>query len=1373
MIKKNLCIAFAFFYLGIFAQKVSTIPSPNVASLLKYAEVPVNVYNGTTSSEIPLCNIDEGDLKIPISASYYTTGLKVEEEASNIGLGWTLNAGGVIHLVGQDNSVYRKDYIPLSSELNQTEDPYESNFVFNYVRKGCNFMTSTGNTESKQFQVGADSDFLVCIYNFNGYTGKFIEDKDHNFVSIDKNNIKLERIINSANNTTGFKAITTDGLVYFFELKATIDTHSSTDCQTTQHQYRDSYYLTKIVSPQNKIANFTYVSTQVESLPHLIQNYTKEVLASTSNPFNAPWSNSGPPFMPFEGLNFGYSASQGIDYTISEINTNNSKIVFQNSNREDIKNGKKIDKISLYSKSDTEPIKTILFDYDYFTGSPTFGDYTVVSTAMGTCGVMPNNILESYKSKRLKLKAIKFGETNSNDMIYRFVYDATTLPYKTSAAQDLWGFFNGATNSGLIPNVNNLGYKDNNIPFHFVSNPQPNDRSFNEKFLKAGLLKLIIYPTGGHALMDYESNQFGSPTINSTLVETTQSIYDYNSTVEQSKTFTIPSIINQSVKLSITLTCSSTGPCDLGTSTNNLCAPYSNSGLGVNLTVHPNDIRLYGLLEKNVNGNWQIISEYSRNNADLVNYGIAHGVCGVYNVDITNLITPGAQYRMRVNYPDNKTGILGSAWVDMKISYFTEQEILYPNKGAGLRIKNVTYFDTDGKKASEKNYSYKNGILMTKPVFYRVKDRTDSDMFAPINNANCPTVFNMSEILCNDLQTNSSLIPYVYSTRTLMLNSDPTVPYSYNAQGSLVGYSEVTIQYGNKDNSNGEEVYTFNNLSDYSTYYASRPIGLPEIRYLRNGTLKEKSFYKIAGNGPFSTKEIVKKEIYDFIVKDQRRYWAYMAEYIPMNFYCPTTLKSSSVLDYNSNFMHFYPIKTGKILLNSKKEISYFNGKAITRQYNYNYNDKNQLASEKITDDDGKITEIKNYYPNDLLLGNQSSEMQMLINSNRIDIPVKFEKFINNKKVFEKAIKYTQDASTGNILLPKEEHDLLIKDNSQSLDINTLDNIRTIYDRYDSYGNVLQYTNDKKPVVFIWGYNKMLPIAKIEGGATYPNGINSNTSDIPQDLINSIVEASNLDVDAASEAALDNKLDNFRKDVRMKGYLITTYIYDPLIGLKNITYPSGIKEFYFYDNKNRLILIKDNENNIVKNYNYHYINSLASTNIFVNAEISKTFLKNDCPTGQVGTPVTYTIPQGSYISNISQNDADSKAQNNLNSNGQNYANTYGICSQGCPFTLASNIDSTNNISSVMQDGNTISMFIEISTNNQNVNLPWTQGGYIIGTVGENCKPTSTRAVDYTDEYTGIKWKIIVFPVTGQVLAMVLNGQVSINNPIQIKIQYQK
>jgi Family of unknown function (DUF5977) len=1371
MIKKILYTVFTFFYFGIFAQKVPTIQSPNIASLLKYAEVPVNIYNGTASSEIPLYSIDEGDLKIPISASYYTTGLKVEEEASNIGLGWTLNAGGVIHLVGQDYNAFRKDYIPISSEINQTEDPYESDFVFNYVRKGCNFTTSTGNIESKQFQVGTDSDFLMCIYNFNGYTGKFIEDRNHNFISIDKNNIKLERIINSANNTVGFKAITTDGLVYFFELRATIDTHSSTDCQTTQHQYRDSYYLTKIVSPQNKVANFTYVPIQVESLPHLIQNYTKEVLASTSNPFNSSWSNSGPPLMLVQELKSGYSASQGTDYTISEINTNNSKIVFQNSGREDIKNGKKVDKIFLYSKNDTQPIKTILFDYDYFIGSPTFGDYTVVSTAMGTCGVMPNNILESYKSKRLKLTAIKFGETNYNDLIYRFIYNDASLPYKTSAAQDLWGFFNGATNAGLIPNVNNLGYKDNNIPFYFVSNPQPNNRSFNEKFLKAGLLKLMIYPTGGHVLMDYESNQFGSPTIQSTLVETSQSIYDYNSTVEQSKTFTIPSIINQSVKLSITLTCSSTGPCDLGTSTNNACAPYSNSGLGADLTVHPNDTRLYGLLEKNVNGNWQIISEYSRNNADLINYGIAHGVCGVYDFDITSLITPGAQYRMRVNYPDNKTGILGSAWVDMKITYFTEQEISYPNKGAGLRIKNVTYFDTDGNKASEKKYSYKNGILMTKPVFYRVKDRTDSDVYAPTNNANCPTVLNMSEISCNIYSQSTS--PYSYSARTLMLNSDPTVPYSYNAQGSLVGYSEVAIQYGNKDNSNGEEVYTFNNLSDYSTYYASRPIGLPEIRYLRNGTLKEKSVYKIIGNGPFSTKEIVKKEAYDFIVKDQRRYWAYIAEYLPLTFYCPTTVTSSSVLDYNSNFMHFYPIKTGKILLNSRKEINYFNGNEITRQYHYNYNDKNQLSSEKITDDDGKIIETKNYYPSDLLLGNQSSEMQMLINSNRIDNPIKYEKFINNKKVFEKAIKYSQDTSTGNILLPKEEHEVLIKDNSQSLDINTSENRRMIYDKYDSNGNVLQYTNDKKPVVFIWGYNKMSPIAKIEGGATYPNDINSNTSDIPQDLINSIVDASNLDVDDISEATLNNKLDNFRKDVRMEGYLVTTYTYDPLIGLKNITYPSGIKEFYLYDNQNRLIFIKDNENKIVKNYNYHYINSLSSTNIFINAEISKTFLKNDCQTGLVGTPVTYTIPQGSYISNISQNDADSKAQNNLNSNGQNYANTYGICNQGCPFILASNIDTSNNINSVIQNGNTINMFIEISTNNQNVNLPWTQGGYMIGTVGENCKPTSTRIVDYIDEYTGIKWRIIVFPVTGQVVAMVLNGQISSNNPIQIKIQYQK
>jgi hypothetical protein len=56
-----------------------------------------------------------------------------------------------------------------------------------------------------------------------------------------------------------------------------------------------------------------------------------------------------------------------------------------------------------------------------------------------------------------------------------------------------------------------------------------------------------------------------------------------------------------------------------------------------------------------------------------------------------------------------------------------------------------------------------------------------------------------------------------------------------------------------------------------------------------------------------------------------------------------------------------------------------------------------------------------------------------------------------------------------------------------------------------------------------------------------------------------------------------------------------------------------------------------------------------------------TFAKNNCTGGATGSFVDYDVPAGSYSSIISQSDANSKALNDLNTNGQNYANTHGEC----------------------------------------------------------------------------------------------------------------
>ena len=76
---------------------VPNIPkSPEVASFMRYMESPISLYTGTVDVSIPLYTIEVDNIKVPITLSYHNAGAKVEEEASWVGLGWNLNAGGCI-----------------------------------------------------------------------------------------------------------------------------------------------------------------------------------------------------------------------------------------------------------------------------------------------------------------------------------------------------------------------------------------------------------------------------------------------------------------------------------------------------------------------------------------------------------------------------------------------------------------------------------------------------------------------------------------------------------------------------------------------------------------------------------------------------------------------------------------------------------------------------------------------------------------------------------------------------------------------------------------------------------------------------------------------------------------------------------------------------------------------------------------------------------------------------------------------------------------------------------------------------------------------------------------------------------------------------
>ena len=161
----------------------------------------------------------------------------------------------------------------------------------------------------------------------------------------------------------------------------------------------------------------------------------------------------------------------------------------------------------------------------------------------------------------------------------------------------------------------------------------------------------------------------------------------------------------------------------------------------------------------------------------------------------------------------------------------------------------------------------------------------------------------------------------------------------------------------------------------------------------------------------------------------------------------------------------------------------------------------------------------------------------------------------------------------------KSENDLTLLQKIQtSKGIDSLESRLTYHD-YDDYGNPLEVSKtDGTHIVYIWGYDHTVPIAKIEN-ATY-NDINS--------FVSNLQNLSDLDIDENTEQSLRTALNNFRGLTILSNAQVTTYTYDPLVGVTSITDPSGYTSYYDYDEFNQLQYIKDKDEIVLKSYKYNY-----------------------------------------------------------------------------------------------------------------------------------------------------------------------------------------
>ena len=94
---------------------------------------------------------------------------------------------------------------------------------------------------------------------------------------------------------------------------------------------------------------------------------------------------------------------------------------------------------------------------------------------------------------------------------------------------------------------------------------------------------------------------------------------------------------------------------------------------------------------------------------------------------------------------------------------------------------------------------------------------------------------------------------------------------------------------------------------------------------------------------------------------------------------------------------------------------------------------------------------------------------------------------------------------------------------------------------------------------------------------------------IQQTTIDDAITSSNFDTSETTENTLRTKLENLRSAFGIQA-MVTTYTYDPLIGVTSITDTRGETFFYEYDSLNRLLYIKDAQGNILKENKYNYKN---------------------------------------------------------------------------------------------------------------------------------------------------------------------------------------
>lgn len=457
-------------------------PSPEAFQMTKYGGLHPGLSTGTSQAHVPLFQIKNPKLSFSVDLNYSTNGLKVDEISSRAGMGWVLNGSGVISrtVMGTPDVAGHTVFVALPENL---ENYINDRPTFEKIKLGA--MSASNSPYDTQPD--------IYQYSFSGYSGKFyIDPQTDSLILIANAPIKIQKDLSVSATAWNFIATTPDGVKYYFGGNAaTEQTYSSTSgtyCgKIFDYPVPTAWYLTKIKYPLADSITFSYKPISFDYQASVNESITKTPQSTSSTGCSLVVTGSTPKTCPIvDKTSLCYNQLNTQTYFLSAIDSKYVTYKFNYNNGVGTLDSL-LNNICLYSKSDGHLFKKINLLQQDVVSTQYLSTYSQTHTGV------------NHRPFLMGLEEV--DPLSGKKQVYKFSYNnLDKMPSRLSYSRDTYGYFNGKTNNHLIPQPE-ADYQYINL---FPTNLANKTPDFN--YSKVGTLSKIQYPTGGYDSIEYEAN---------------------------------------------------------------------------------------------------------------------------------------------------------------------------------------------------------------------------------------------------------------------------------------------------------------------------------------------------------------------------------------------------------------------------------------------------------------------------------------------------------------------------------------------------------------------------------------------------------------------------------------------------------------------------------------------------------------------------------------------------------------------------------------------------------------------------------------------------------------------------------------------------